>query len=208
MKIGIYGIFDAVEEDVCLYVGQSRNIEDRWKGHLKKLRNVSHLDDFNEWYADHSSREDALKFKVLETCVLNDLLLNQLEIKWFNALNPLFYGKVPSENERWTHSLESRKRISEGLKFSRRQSPTECANSMCEIVFVPALKRNRFCSKKCSLESSSKASALTASVLEELYSEQKLTMGKIAEIYGVSRVAVMKRMRKYGIASRKPHVNN
>lgn len=36
MTVGVYGIFDSKTNE-CLYIGMSKNIELRWKNHLKKI---------------------------------------------------------------------------------------------------------------------------------------------------------------------------
>ena len=46
MTVGIYGIFNA-ETDECLYVGMSKNIEQRWSSHLKELKSKRHKRSLN-----------------------------------------------------------------------------------------------------------------------------------------------------------------
>lgn len=112
MTVGIYGIFDS-ETDECLYVGMSKSIEERWRHHLKELRSKKHKrKDFVKWFHDNGAQQELLSFRVLEECEHDEKILNLAEIKWFNALLPKYYGKKPSENERWTISEETRQKIS------------------------------------------------------------------------------------------------
>lgn len=94
MTVGVYGIFDK-RDDTCLYVGQSKNIELRWRKHLNGLRANRHSrKKFSRWLHDHG--EDNLDFRVLETCENTPKIKNELEQKWFDDLSPLFHGKSPS----------------------------------------------------------------------------------------------------------------
>lgn len=112
MTTGIYGIFDS-DTDECLYVGMSKNIEDRWKSHLKLLRNKKHpRKDFVEWFYKNGSKKELLVFRILEECKNKEETLNTLEIKWFSNLAPKYYGKKPSLNEKWILSEETKLRIS------------------------------------------------------------------------------------------------
>lgn len=140
MTIGIYGIFDS-ETDECLYVGMSSvSVEDRFKAHLKNLRNRNHpRKDFVEWYHKNGVVPELIVFRVLEECENNIYTLNSLEIKWFNELKPKYFGKRPSLNEKWEHSeLSNIKRsaalagnlidivCSECAKIFKGRSATKC----------------------------------------------------------------------------------
>lgn len=135
MTTGIYGIYDSNSQD-CLYVGQSIFIEERWTKHLSLLRRGKHRQQrFVEWV--ELNGEDSLKFCILEECAEDELLLNKLEMKWFNLESPKFYSKAPSENERWKHEESTKKKISESLKKRRGEVPTiekEC--SICKETFL------------------------------------------------------------------------
>ena len=116
MTVGIYGIFDS-ETDECLYVGMSKNIEERWRHHLKELRSKRHKrKDFVEWFHENGATAELLDFRILEECEKNDAALNLCEIKWFNKLLPKYYGKKPSENERWEQSEAARAKSSATYK--------------------------------------------------------------------------------------------
>lgn len=128
---GIYGIFDSKTKE-CLYVGQSTNIVKRWMKHKNKLMNETHRKDFVEWFKNKNNDLNSIKFIILEEIIFSEEnkvedffnsglemnleeKLNKTEIKWFNLLHPRFYGKVPSLNEKWKHSENSRNNISESL---------------------------------------------------------------------------------------------
>lgn len=151
VEVGVYGIFDA-ETDECLYVGQSVRIPERWQEHLKRLRNGSHKrEDFVEWFKKRGQEESALTFKILEETDESDESLNRAEIRWFNELKPQFYGKKPSMNERWEHSEETRRKISEARREDgelfifeiERFCPT------CDKKFFSKYPDTTYCSVDC-----------------------------------------------------------
>lgn len=112
MTVGIYGIFNSDNND-CLYVGSSSNIEYRWKQHIRLLKSGSHsCTDFANWYSN-VEKNYLLDFRILEKCEDNDISKNILEIFWFKKLSPKYYGKEPSINEKWKHSEETKKKIAE-----------------------------------------------------------------------------------------------
>lgn len=116
---GIYGIFDILTGE-CLYVGQSKNIYERRQSHFKRLRGERHLKPFTEWFVSIGKDESRLDLRVLCRCLDNDDIKNKLEIFWFNELHPRFYGAVPSINNRWSHSEETRKKIARRTCESER----------------------------------------------------------------------------------------
>lgn len=131
MTIGVYGIFDS-RNNTCLYVGQSKTIEQRWKSHLNSLRRAKHkCHEFNLFY-QNIENESVLDFRILEECQDDDRIKNSIEIKWFNILEPRFYGKVPSTNERWTHSELTKEKIS-GRSNSRKRNCLVCGESFLSI---------------------------------------------------------------------------
>lgn len=111
---GIYGIFDTLTGE-CLYVGQSQNIYERKMSHFRRLRGERHLKSFTKWFVTIGKDESRLDLRVLCRCLNNDDIKNKLEIFWFNELHPRFYGAVPSINNRWSHSKETKKKISDGI---------------------------------------------------------------------------------------------
>ena len=109
---GIYGIFDTLTGEY-LYVGQSKNIYERKMSNFRRLRGERHLKPFTEWFVSIGKDESRLDLRVLCRCLDNDDIKNKLEIFWFNELHPRFYGAIPSVNNRWSHSEETRKRLLE-----------------------------------------------------------------------------------------------
>lgn len=132
MVTGVYGIFDK-RDSVCLYVGQSGNVELRIKAHLKNLksRHVTTLDSFSDWFHENGADPSILDMKLLETCENTDLAKNLTEAKWYTTLKPRFAGKIPSENERWALSDETKAKIS--AAFAAKIKDIECA--YCKNTF-------------------------------------------------------------------------
>lgn len=153
MTIGIYGIFNA-KTDECLYIGMSKNIEERWKSHLKLLKNKRHRrKDFVEWYHSNGADPSLIDFKILEECEYDESVLNILEIKWFNSLKPKYYGAKPSLNNKWTISEETRKKISQAGKGRIPHNKGKILRSLvcqnCENIFHSNAKQPKYCSRDC-----------------------------------------------------------
>lgn len=160
MTVGIYGIFDS-KTDECLYVGLSKNIEQRWISHLKELKSKCHKrQDFVEWYHSNGAVKELLSFKILEECEMDEKLLNSAEIKWFNKLLPKYYGKRPSISEKWKHSEETINKIK--ASRAKQKMPKDgrilrnliCQN--CEEVFHSKVKDPKYCSRDCRIEHENK----------------------------------------------------
>lgn len=168
MSIGIYALYYG---ETCLYVGQSKNIEQRYKRHMTRLKSETALQKFNDWFKENNCPHDLIELKILEECEDCDPIKNELEIKWFNDLSPLFYGKVPSLKDAWSHSEETRKKISRSLKIKNGNNNTEdrfckkCGNSvakrriLCDNCLSKRSSRNvdevRLC-KRCGAEFSAR----------------------------------------------------
>lgn len=153
MTIGVYGLFDN-ETCECLYVGMSKEIEGRFKGHLKELHRETHKrKDFVKWFIDQDKDTNSISCFLLEEIFELDYdQLNLLEIKWFNELKPRFYGKKPSENERWKSTSETRKKQSFSINklFSGKRIkdlPRKC--KVCGTDFYHRKKSVTTCSVKC-----------------------------------------------------------
>lgn len=215
---GIYGIFDTLTEE-CLYVGQSKNIYERKMSHFRRLRGERHLKSFTEWFVSIGKDESRLDLRVLCRCLDNDDIKNKLEIFWFNELHPRFYGAVPSVNNRWSHSEETRKKIGESLagrflasdySLFNKQGVISCkiyfyTCEMCNMVFSSKQKRHHshiFCSQSCSCSynQSLKMDTLDYNKVKDLY-ESGVTQVKIAKMFGVSNATVSKFMRDNGIST-------
>lgn len=147
---GIYGIFDKSTND-CLYIGQSKDVFSRFKSHLKLLNGGYHLrKDFVAWFVTNNSDKENLVFKVLEECIENDLILNTLEIKWFEYYLPKFYGSVPSKNNTWNHSQETKEKISYTLKSTKSSFlDRELICKYCNNIFHSRRKEAVYCSQTC-----------------------------------------------------------
>jgi len=151
MTVGIYGIFDAHNNE-CLYVGLSKNIEQRWKSHLKELKSKSHKrKDFVEWYHSNGAVPDLIVLRVLEECEYDNGILNVLEIKWFNKMSPKYYGKKPSLNEKWKHSEETKIKIANSLYKGGKRITKSC---VCGSQFTTKIDSSMCL--ECSLESQKK----------------------------------------------------
>lgn len=82
-KVGIYAIIN-ITNNHC-YVGQSKDIRSRWKGHRGSLNRGSHGNAYlqNAW---NFYKEQSFKFAVLEVCNYEEL--NDKEQYWIERLNP------------------------------------------------------------------------------------------------------------------------
>lgn len=121
MTVGVYGIFD-YRDDTCLYVGQSKNIEYRLKKHIVSLRSQRHdRPGFNHWFSDNG--EQNIETRILEICENTPSAKNALEQKWFDELNPLFWGKNPSSRgvygsgERRGIGITTSQLLNQGITF-------------------------------------------------------------------------------------------
>lgn len=82
MSIGIYKIENLLNHKI--YIGQSRNISQRWKDH----RNLYKKDDSPLYRAMRKYGIENFSFKIIEECPID--LLNEREcywIKYYNSLN-------------------------------------------------------------------------------------------------------------------------
>lgn len=198
MTCGIYGIFDAYNHD-CLYVGQSKHIEYRWKQHLKYLRSKNHKrKDFVVWFIHHACDVHALDFKILEKCDNNDAIKNFNEAKWFIILHPMFYGEEPSMNQRWSHSEETKDKISASLKdtyknhdYIRNQKRVLCPE--CHKVMQLSMSKNqRFCSRKCYYKNRRRKFFSSDNYIEDIIAQHNngSSLRDIAANYDVSHITI------------------
>ena len=92
-KIGIYKITNLINSK--LYIGKSKDIENRYKKHLTQLKHNNHI---NKHFQNSFNKygEDNFLYEIIEECELN--LLNDKEKYWINyydCSNPLFgYNKT------------------------------------------------------------------------------------------------------------------
>lgn len=83
MTVGIYALY--WEEQDLIYIGQSVNIERRYKDHLVKLKAQKHS---NYLVQEAYTKYSIPKLHIIEVCSLSEL--NDKEIKWtveFNSIN-------------------------------------------------------------------------------------------------------------------------
>lgn len=85
MTTGIYIILNTVNNHK--YIGQSKNIESRWVGHVSSLRKGKHANPHfqNAW---NKYGEDLFGFQVLEECEPN--CLDEREQYWIERLKPQY----------------------------------------------------------------------------------------------------------------------
>jgi hypothetical protein len=196
MTCGTYAIF-CRETNECLYVGQSSNIEYRWKMHIRYLRSKKHPQKgFSDWFHDRLCDLDLLIFKVLEECDDTDKAKNLSEIRWFNELKPSFYGKVPSKNNKWKHSKETKKKITQSVRSNLGLPPREdriCP--WCRNSFRYAHTKDKFCSRACN---ASYNNALKNKLLPEKARELRKLMSvkEIAKLYNMTERAVYYKLKE------------
>lgn len=135
MTSGIYGIFDSYNGD-CLYIGQSGNIEYRWKQHIRNLNNGKHKRrDFTKWFINHAKDTHAMEFRILRVCKNSEEEKNFYESQYFFIMKPRFYGKVPSEKDSFQPTAKTRMAISKGVRKHLRDRQTIC--NYCGRLFIP-----------------------------------------------------------------------
>lgn len=131
MTCGIYEIRNRLTGKV--YIGQSQDIESRWRGHLRTLRNGKHknlklLRSFN------MHGETAFEFTVLEICHIS--ILNAREQFWMDAKDSYRNGynarPLAASNRGNTFDAETRARI-RALRKKTWENPALRAR-MSEIV--------------------------------------------------------------------------
>lgn len=122
MTCGIYMIMN--NKNGKKYIGQSQDIEKRWKEHKERLENNKHYNTHlqNSW---NKYGKNAFSFIIIERCHKN--ALNNRERYWINYHNtynnPQHYNLTPGgdigirgAHKGHKHSKETKKKISESLK--------------------------------------------------------------------------------------------
>ena len=115
LKSGIYCIENTKSNKK--YIGQSVNIEDRWRKHISELNNKTHHNDHlqNAW---NKYGEDCFKFYVLEYCDISDL--DEKERYYIGLYNTTDrdsgYNLQSGGQVSNSHSDETKKKISESNK--------------------------------------------------------------------------------------------
>jgi hypothetical protein len=145
MTSGIYGIYDSYNGD-CLYIGQSGNIEYRWKQHIRNLNNGKHKrKDFIRWFVNHANDPHAMEFKILRVCKNSEEEKNFYEAQWFFIMKPRFYGKLPSKKDSFRPTYKTRIAISNGVRKQLRNRQTIC--NYCGRLFIPKYLIEIVCTK-------------------------------------------------------------
>lgn len=206
LTVGIYGIFDSITDE-CLYVGLSKTIEDRWKAHIRALQNGRHRQSqFTNWFREKNNEIDSLSFRILEECESSDKVLNQLEFNWTKILYPKFAGKIPSENEKWTHTEDTKKRIAAGVSIARKANNTASARGEiccenCSEKFRGHLKFSKFCSKSCANNSYRRLNLETDEKIKLLYLDG-YSLRQVANEFEISHISIRKRLSQMGVPLR------
>jgi hypothetical protein len=217
MTIGIYGIFDA-RDGSCLYVGQSKIIEERWKGHLNRLRLGKHLrSEFNDHFLEIEKDESLLDFRILEECEDLDEVKNHLEMKWFSLLAPRFYGKKPTLNGKWTHSEETKTKIGQGIVKSEKVRAKvlllekKRAEKLCLACnLVPARRKRKTCSNQCSTDLLSRSmtaiSEMSYNQLYQLWVIENVSLADIAKSLDCSTTSAYRILGNHNLPTKKREV--
>jgi group I intron endonuclease len=112
---GVYGI---ICSDKKMYIGQSKNIKERWDEHLKSLKNNHHFNSYLQ-NAFNKYGEQAFTFEVLKYCKSKPEELNKWEtyyIYYYQTFNPACgYNQTPGGNG-IIMTDEIKKKISKGNK--------------------------------------------------------------------------------------------
>ena len=207
MTGGIYGVFGI--ENQCLYIGLSRNIETRWVNHKKLIKNGCHPQKgLVEWSKQHGGAEQ-LTFRILEVLPENssDVNFNKAEIVWFNQLNPLFFGKVPSTKETWRQSQETKQKISESVRRFNRIKGSSIEEKICvgcETKFLPSRNKITFCSNSCGLLTRSKIKP--EDVAEIVLLSRTMTQRQLASKFEVNQPTIFRVLKYPEVYSRGKYV--
>lgn len=117
-KCGIYKITSLSNGKI--YIGQSKNLSERYKSHLYNLRNNKHGNSHLQ-SAYNKYGEMNFEYSIIEECLLEDL--NEREIYWIGStrFNDLF-NKKEGGNSRFKFSdstIELMRKINTGRKQSK-----------------------------------------------------------------------------------------
>lgn len=198
--IAIYSATDGA----CLYVGQSKHIEARFRQHVTKLKNrrTGALPRFVEWYHAHGAQESLLHLVILEKCADDDLVKNELEAFWFDELRPRFYGKAPSLSETWTHSGATRAKIAESARMNLG-NPTGSSKRVslpCLSCGVFTLSKKQICRSCHKAQQDTDFDLQWFDKIRVLYCEEGLSTRAIGRELSVPHGSVNASLKRHGIA--------
>ena len=121
-KSGIYCIENIVNHKK--YIGQSIDVEERWKKHVSELKHGRHHNDYlqNSW---NKYGEDNFKFYILEYCDIDTL--DDREVYWINFYNTInrdngYNLKSGGQNGGSILSEYSKEKLRESIKNSYNNS--------------------------------------------------------------------------------------
>lgn len=199
MISGVYGLFSE-ETGVCLYVGQAKDITARWKKHLTHLRAGTHRQlGLVVFFRENGNDPSCIDWRILEEAS-DEYTRNILELTWFSLLKPEFYGKVPSRNEVWGLSEETKGKISTWSKMNRKKQVFLYSCHLCGRNFTSVKRNRKFCSMDCFRRNDTQH--LTKAFLEDLYWDKNFTLSEIAKKVNVSHVTIANVMEKHGVPRR------
>ncbi len=80
------GIYKIVINDYYIYIGQSMDIENRWKQHLSKLKQSKHYN--KKFQSVYDKYPNTIKFEIIEECNENELDSKEIYyIGYYNSYN-------------------------------------------------------------------------------------------------------------------------
>jgi group I intron endonuclease len=142
----IYKIINMITK--TMYIGQTINLEERWRGHKKINSNCRYLKHaFNKYGINN------FKFELI--CICFDEDMNKIEneyIKKYNTLVPNGYNLREGGNS-GRHNSETKKKISDSLRGKPRPCKGQIHTEETKKKISNALK-NRAKSTRCSKEDS------------------------------------------------------
>jgi group I intron endonuclease len=156
-KLAFPGIYEIVHlASGRRYIGNSRNVSNRFYSHRYHLRNNSHPCPHlqNAW---NKYGESAFEFRLIEQCLDEVVILLAREQHWIDKHSKRLYNsrkfaeQFIQEWYRTDESLETRKKASERMKSYRDNLRRELVCEQCEQQFVTNAPASnvRFCSEKC-----------------------------------------------------------
>lgn len=109
------GIYQITCRGELLYIGQSRDVESRLRWHRYALRKGIHdnsylLNYYNKYGEETFDWETVEEVEEVER-------LTEREIFWILELTPRCNHVIPQSDRSWTHSVETRRKISESHKL-------------------------------------------------------------------------------------------